>query len=156
MKKILIGSDHAGFTLKEKLKAYLKKKLGYAVEDGGTYSNESCDYPDYVWEVAQAVAQKRVEQGILICKSGIGSSILANRFPGVRAALCYNLKGAKLSRQHNDSNILVLGAGFVSDSLAKKILKVWLTTSFEAGRHRRRLNKIRRMEKKIRSQLWNT
>jgi len=148
MDKILIASDHAGFALKEKLKTYLKKKL-IPVEDLGTYSQESCDYPLFAADLAQKVSSKRYKRGVLICKSGIGNSIVANKFPGVRASLCYNQIAARLTRQHNDSNVLVLGSGFVGESAAKKILTVWLNTPFEGGRHQRRLNQIKNIKKII-------
>ncbi|MCM8792294.1 MAG: ribose 5-phosphate isomerase B [Candidatus Omnitrophica bacterium] len=148
IKKVIIGSDHAGFELKEKLKDYLLKK-GIKIKDEGTYSSQSCDYPDFAFRVAKAVSEGKYKRGILICKTGIGNSIVANRFRGVRAALCYNLKTARLSRQHNDSNILVLGADFITLDLAKRILLIWLNTPFLAGRHRRRLNKIKQIEREI-------
>lgn len=148
MKKILIASDHAGFSLKEKLKPYLKK-IGFAVKDLGAYSRERCDYPGFAYCLAKEISRQRFKRGILICKSGIGNSIVANRMAGVRAALCYNIKAARLSRQHNDSNVLVLGSGFVDTALAKRILGVWLETKFLAGRHRRRLNQINEIEKEI-------
>jgi ribose 5-phosphate isomerase B len=150
MKKIAIASDHAGFRLKETLKSILEKK-GFAVKDFGTFSQERCDYPEFAYRASLAVSKGKIKQAVLICKSGIGNSIVANKLPRVRAALCYNVKAAELSRQHNDSNILVLGAGFVNPSLAKKILTVWLGTSFEGGRHKRRLNQINAVEKTIRS-----
>jgi len=149
MKKIAIASDHAGFTLKEKLKSYLQRK-SIPVKDFGTYSDESCDYPGYAYQVAKAVSTGKIKSGILICKSGIGSSIVANRLPGVRAALCYNVEAAKLSRQHNDSNVLVLGSGFTPYKDAAKIVAAWLATGFEGGRHLRRLNQIKRIENKMR------
>ena len=149
MKKIAIASDHGGFILKETLKAYLSKKR-YAVKDFGTYSKERCDYPEYAYRASLAVSRGQVKQAILICKSGIGNSIVANKVPGVRAALCFNVTTARLSRQHNDSNVLVLGAAFVKPALAKKIVDVWLATQFEGGRHRRRLNQIREIEKTLR------
>ena len=150
MKKIAIASDHAGFALKEKLRFYLEEK-GFFVQDFGTYSEERCDYPEYAFKLASAVSSNKIKQGVLICKSGIGNSIVANKLPGVRAALCYNVKAAQLSRLHNDSNILVLGSGFINSVLAKKILSVWLEAKFEGGRHLRRLNQIKEIEKKIRS-----
>jgi ribose 5-phosphate isomerase B len=148
MKKIIIASDHAGFLLKEKLKAYLEKN-GLKVKDLGTCSKESCDYPQFAYDLARQVSAGKYKIGILICKSGIGNSIVANRLPGVRAALCYNIKAARLSREHNDSNVLVLGSVFVNERLAKKIAGVWLTTEFQGGRHKRRLNQIKDIEKKI-------
>jgi ribose 5-phosphate isomerase B len=150
MKKIVIASDHAGFLLKEKLKKYLNSK-GYSVKDFGTSSLDSCDYPDYAIPLAKAIAQKRFNRGILICKSGIGNSIVANRFKGVRAALSYNKLAAQLSREHNDSNVLVLGSGFVTTAQAKTILNTWLKTEFQGGRHIRRLNKINGIDGQLRS-----
>ena len=146
MRIILIASDHAGFNLKEKLKSYLAI-TGYLARDLGTYAKDSCDYPDFVASLARNISRAKFKQGILICKSGIGSSIVANRFPGVRAALCYNAKAARLSREHNDSNVLVLGSGFVNEKTARKILNIWLAAKFQGGRHLRRLNKIKKIEK---------
>ena len=148
MKKIIIGSDHAGFRLKQTLVSYLLK-LGFKIEDVGTYSTERCDYPQIAYNLAYRVSSGKFSKGILVCNTGIGNSIVANRFPGIRAAVCYNLKSARLSRQHNDSNLLVLGATFVSRPLAKRIVRVWLRTGFLGGRHRRRLNQIRDIEKSI-------
>lgn len=148
MTPILMASDHAGFALKEKLKPYLKK-IGLEVKDLGAYSTERCDYPQFAYKLAQAVSQGKYQRGILICKTGIGTSIVANRLPGVRASLCYNAQAAKLTREHNDSNVLVLGSAFVNIKLAKRILAVWLKTKFLGGRHQRRLNQIRGLERKI-------
>jgi ribose 5-phosphate isomerase B len=148
MKRIAIAADHAGFILKEKLKKYLKLKK-FSVKDLGTHSKERCDYPGLAYELAKAVALKKFPQGLLICKSGIGNSIVANRVAGVRAALCYNIKAARLSRQHNDSNVLVLGAGFVNEGLSKRILGAWLSARFEGGRHLRRLKQIKKIEEDI-------
>jgi ribose 5-phosphate isomerase B len=145
---ILIASDHAGFVLKEQLKSYLLKK-GLRIKDLGTYSQERCDYPVFAYNLAKGISRKQYRRGILICKSGIGTSIVANRLPGVLASLCCNVKAARMTREHNDSNVLVLGSGFVNVRLAKKILDVWLSTKFMAGRHRRRLNQIKEIEKKI-------
>ena len=150
MSKLLIAADHAGFVLKEKLTAYLEKK-GISVKDLGTYSKERCDYPEYAYALAKSISAGNTARGILICKSGIGSSIVANRLSGVRAALCYNLKATKLSRQHNDSNVLVLGAAFVKADLAKRMVWAWLNTKFLGGRHLRRVKLISEIEKKIRS-----
>lgn len=149
MSKLSIASDHAGFVLKEKLKEYLSKK-GIAVKDLGTYSKERCDYPEYAYNLAKSVASGEYKRGILVCKSGIGDSIVANKVPGVRAALCYNLKAAKLSRQHNDSNVLVLGSAFVKADLAKRMISLWLNTKFLGGRHLRRVKQINEIEQKIR------
>jgi len=148
MKKIIIGSDHGGFTLKEKIKTYLKKK-SFQVEDLGTYSSERCDYPKIAYNLAKNIARGKYSQGILICKTGIGNSIVANRFAGVRAALCYNVRAARLSREHNDSNVLVLGSSFVNTGLAKKIINIWLSTKFLGGRHRGRLDQIQKIEKEL-------
>ena len=152
MKKILIASDHGGFALKENLKTYLKKK-GLSVKDLGAFSSERCDYPEFAYELARQIGQGRFKKGILICKSGIGNSIVANRVPGVRAALCNNVKVARLSREHNDSNVLVLGSIFVKPLLAKQITAAWLKTEFQGGRHQRRLNQIKEIERKIRGGL---
>ncbi len=143
MKSIVIGSDHGGFALKSALVKYMQKNLGLRVKDMGTFTEESCDYPQYAYAVARAVSAGKFSRGILICKSGIGNSIVANKLPRVRAALCYNETAAELSRLHNDSNVLVLGSRFVDEALAKKIVKVWLATKFEGGRHRRRVGQIR-------------
>jgi ribose 5-phosphate isomerase B len=145
---ILIASDHAGFSLKEKLKPYLERK-GFKIKDLGTYSEERCDYPVFAYKLAKLISAGKYKRGILVCKTGIGNSIVANRLKRVRAALCYNVAAARLSRKHNDSNILVLGAAFVNEALAKKILNVWLNTNFEAGRHRKRLNILRKIEKTL-------
>jgi len=146
LKKIAIGCDHGGFQLKEKIARFLKHK-GYAVADFGAFSEESMDYPDTAYKVARAVAGRRASTGILICKSGIGNCIVANKVAGVRAALCYNIKAARLARRHNDANILVLGSLFVNEELAKKIVNAWFAAPFEGGRHARRVKKIERIEK---------
>ncbi|MCX5699456.1 MAG: ribose 5-phosphate isomerase B [Candidatus Omnitrophica bacterium] len=148
MNKLLIASDHAGFVLKEKIKAYLQKKA-ISVKDLGTYSLERCDYPVYAYELAKNISLGKFKRGILICKSGVGTSIVANRLPGVRAALCDNLKIAKLSRQHNDSNVLVLGSAFVKADLAKRMVSSWLNTKFLRGRHLRRIKLINQIDKNI-------
>ena len=149
MMKIIIGSDHAGFKLKSKISALLKKK-GFSVKDAGTYSEASCDYPVYAYAVAREVSKGKFKRGILICKSGIGNSIVANKLKRVRAALCYNVKAARLSRRHNDANILILGAGFIKSDTAKKMVSAWLDTKFEGGRHKRRVNLIKKIEKELR------
>ncbi len=146
--KIAIGSDHAGFKLKEYLKIFLGKK-GYQVKDFGTFSLESCDYPEFAFKVARTIADGKYDKGILICFSGIGQSIVANRFPGVRAALCYNVECARLSREHNDANIIIFGAGFINKESARKALSIWLATEFQGGRHLRRINKIKKIEKRL-------
>jgi ribose 5-phosphate isomerase B len=149
MKKIVVGADHGGFKLKEALKIFLQRK-GYSVKDVGTYSEERCDYPATAYAAAKEVSTGRYPRAVIICKSGIGNSIVANKLPKVRAALCYNVKVARLSRQHNDSNILVLGSMFVTGQQAKRILSVWLATEFEGGRHQKRVRQIRAIEEGIR------
>jgi RpiB/LacA/LacB family sugar-phosphate isomerase len=148
VKRIVIASDHAGFALKEKIKLFLEKK-NFKVKDLGTYSKARCDYPVTAYSLAKEIAIGKYKQGILICKTGIGNSIVANRLPRVRAALCYNVKAARLSREHNDSNILVLGSTFVNPGLAQRILNIWLKTQFRRGRHQRRLNQLKKIEREL-------
>jgi ribose 5-phosphate isomerase B len=143
--KIIIGSDHAGFLLKEALKPYLEG-IGFLVTDVGTTSEDSVDYPDFGKKVAGAVSTGRFTRGIMICGSGIGMSIVANRFFGVRGALCLDSETARLSRLHNDSNVLVLAGRKTDPEIAKNILQVWLETPFEGGRHQKRLDKIVKLE----------
>jgi ribose 5-phosphate isomerase B len=145
--KIALGSDHAGFELKEDLRAYLAE-LKIEALDLGTYSEDSVDYPDVAVKVAEKVARGEVERGLLICGTGIGMSIVANRFAGVRAALCHDLYTARISREHNDANILALGGRLIGKGLAREILKVWLETEFQGGRHERRIRKIAALEGK--------
>ena len=141
MEEILIAADHAGFELKEKLEAELKK-LGFAVRDLGTNSADSTDYADYAHPLAKEVSEGKVKRGVLLCGTGLGMSYVANRYPNVRAAVTWSPEVAQLARQHNDANVLVLPARFVSDEDARKILKTWLETPFEGGRHERRVIKI--------------
>jgi len=141
--RIPIASDHAGFELKERLRAALAE-LGYEVEDIGTYSTASTDYPDYAHPLAQEVSDGQATRGILLCGTGLGMSYVANRYPGVRAAVAWNPEVAALARKHNDANVLVLPARFVSDEDALAILAAWLTTPFEGGRHQGRVAKIER------------
>lgn len=138
---VFIGSDHAAFELKEKIKHYLFQK-GYKTEDAGTDSEASVNYADYGKKVARAVSAGRYTRGILLCGSGLGMSMVANRFAGVRAALCSDLFSAKMSRLHNDSNILVLGGRIVGDVLAFELVRTWLETPFEGGRHLDRIRSI--------------
>jgi ribose 5-phosphate isomerase B len=145
--KIALGADHKGFQYKEKVKKFLQGK-GYEVIDFGTFSEESVDYPDFGFKVAKAVANKEAERGILFCWSGIGMCISANKIKGIRAALCLNEEMARLSREHNDSNVLSLSAKFIPEEKLLKIVEVWLNTSFEGGRHQRRLDKISLEESK--------
>ena len=136
-----VASDHGGFQLKEVLKAFLESN-GYTVMDYGTNSTNSVDYPDFAAAICRGVLNGQVSRGVLLCGTGIGASIAANRFRGIRAALCHNSYTAEMSRLHNDSNILVMGGRVVGDEVAKHMLKVWLDTPFEGGRHHRRLTLI--------------
>lgn len=144
--KIAIGSDHAGFELKKVIVAYLKEQK-LDVHDLGCQSLDSVDYPDYAEKVAKAVSEGESNQGILICGTGIGMSIMANKFSGVRAALVHDSFGAKMSRAHTDANILVLGSKFVKKEDIPSIMKEWFSSTFEGGRHERRVGKIRKAEK---------
>jgi len=139
--KIAIGADHAGFSLKEKLKNYLQEK-GIEVKDFGPNSEQSVDYPDYAHPVANAVEKKEVDFGLLMCGSGNGINMTANKHAGIRSALCWNAEIAKLSRQHNDANIISLPARFIDEAEAKKCVDVFLSTPFEGGRHEGRVKKI--------------
>jgi len=145
---IAIGCDHAGVELKQQIVALLKD-LHIECIDYGTDSTESVDYPDFGEKVSEAVSSDKIEKGILICGTGIGMSIVANKFPGVRASLCNELFTAKMSRLHNDANILVLGGRIVGRDLAKEIVKTWVSTPFEGERHRRRLEKISHIEDRL-------
>ena len=138
---VIIGSDHAAWELKEKIKTYLSDK-GYHIEDAGTTSEASVNYADYGKKVASAVSEGRFLKGILLCGTGLGMSMVANRFPNVRAALCSDIFSAKMSRLHNDSNILVLGGRIVGDILAFELVQTWLDTGFEGGRHLDRIQSI--------------
>ncbi len=140
MSRILIASDHAGFELKKTLLDKLEEKLGLI--DLGTFSDKSVDYPDYSKKLSQDISSKKFDRGVLICGSGIGMSMSANRFNNVRAALCMNDEMARLSRQHNNANILVLGSRLISSQEAIKCLLVFLETKFEGGRHQARLDKL--------------
>jgi len=142
--KIALASDHAGFELKEKIKEFL---TDHQVIDFGPVNLDSMDYPDTGFKAAEAVSNGDCERGILICGSGLGMSIVANKVPGIRAALCQTKQFAELSRRHNDSNILILSGRFISEYLAKEIMDVWFNTEFEGGRHQKRLDKISDYEK---------
>ena len=145
---IAIGSDHAGWELKERVKKYLEKE-GYELRDFGTENSNPCDYPDFGLAVAEAVARGEKMRGILICTTGIGMSITANKVPGVRAAPCNNVETARVSREHNDANVLVLATKTVEKEKLEDILKVWLNTDFiNDERHVRRLNKVKQIEEK--------
>jgi len=145
--KITLAADHRGLKLKNAIGDFLKSK-GYDVVDVGTYSNDSCDYTDYVLPAAKAVGLRKVDRAILFCYTGIGSCIAANKVKGVRAALANDIKRAVLSRRHNDSNILVLAAGFIKQEYAKKVVMRWLSAAFDGGRHARRVKKIKTFEAK--------
>ncbi len=145
---IAIGADHGGYELKEMLKGYLGE-LGYKVVDCGTGSTSSVDYPDFAFAVAQLVAQGHAWRGIVVDGAGIGSCITANKVPGVRAAMCYDQATAVNSREHNNANVLTLGAGLIGPNLARQIVKAWLETSFGGGRHARRVDKIMDVERRF-------
>lgn len=143
--RIAVGADHAGYELKDKLKPYLVQ-LGHTVEDCGTNSGDSCDYPDFARAVAARVASGAAERGILVCGSGIGMAISANKVPGIRAANITSEYEAKMSREHNDLNVLTMGARILNEEQARRIVEVWLQTQFAGGRHQHRLDKITALE----------
>jgi ribose 5-phosphate isomerase B len=143
--RIAIGSDHAGFSVKEAIKKYLEN-AGYAVDDQGTGSEDCVDYPDFGKAVGECVASKKADLGIAVCGSGIGISIAANKVPGVRAALAHDVVTAQLAREHNDANVLALGARIVTPASALEMVQAFLNTPFAGGRHQRRLDKITRLE----------
>lgn len=145
--RIAIGADHAGFLLKEHLKTTLER-LGHGVDDHGTHSKASIDYPPICFAVARAVAEGRAERGIVLGGSGQGEQIAANKIGGIRAALCNDLYTARLSRAHNDANVLSMGGRIVGYGLADEIVALWLTTPFEGGRHQRRLDQISEVERR--------
>ncbi|MEZ5345024.1 MAG: ribose 5-phosphate isomerase B [Pyrinomonadaceae bacterium] len=144
-KKIAIGADHAGFDEKEKIKKQLEE-LGIDYEDFGAFSTESVDYPDFAKKVGEAVVSGEAEQGILVCGSGIGISIAANKINGVRAALVWNEETARLSRQHNNANVLVVGSRTTPEGEIPKIVTAWFDAEFEGGRHAKRVDKITALE----------
>ena len=145
--KISMASDHGGFNLKEDIKAWLTEQ-GYEVIDCGCYDTSSCDYPDFGEAAARAVAEGKCEKGIVICTTGIGISISANKVKGVRCALCSEPWSAEMTRRHNDSNMLAMGAGVVGPNLARQIVTAFLTHEFEGGRHQRRVDKMMAIENK--------
>lgn len=146
--KIAVGSDHGGYELKVKIVDFLKGE-GYGVRDFGTHSKESCDYPLIGFEVAKAVSEGKVEKGVLLCKTGVGMTIIANKLHGVRAVACYDKEIARISREHNDCNVLVLAANYTNFKKAKDILKVWLGSAPLGERHARRVKQIKEMETKL-------
>jgi ribose 5-phosphate isomerase B len=141
MKKIAIASDHGGFELKETVIAHLLND-GWEIDDLGPNNEDSVDYPDYGVKLAKIITNKKVESGIIICGTGVGMSIVVNRFPGIRGALCSDIYTAKMCRKHNDSNILIMGGRIIGKGLASEIVDTWLNTAFEGGRHQKRLDKI--------------
>ncbi len=144
--KIAIGSDHRGFEVKRRIVS-LVERLGHEVVDMGPSSSESVDYPDYAFQVAKAVSEQRVDRGILICGTSIGMCIAANKVRGVRAAPCHDSITAEMSRRHNDANVLCLSADLLGGELVDRMVKIWLETEFEGGRHARRVDKITSFEK---------
>ena len=145
--KISIGSDHGGYALKQELIAYLQEQ-GHEVKDFGCHDTSSCDYPDFGEAAARAVASGECERGIVVCTTGIGISISANKVKGIRCALCSEPYSAEMTRRHNDANMLAMGAGFTGAMMAKRIVDVFLSTQFEGGRHQRRVDKIAAIEEK--------
>ena len=143
--KIAVGCDHGGYELKEYILKVLEK-LGHEYEDFGCYSLESCDYPDFGAAAAQAVAEGKCEMGIVVCTTGIGISIVANKVKGIRCAHCADSLQAEMTRRHNDANIMAIGAGFTGKNMAERMVEVFLNTEFEGGRHERRVNKIMELE----------
>ncbi len=144
---IAIACDHGAYALKETLKAHLDAR-GLAYKDFGTYSEASCDYPDFAGPAAEAVAAGECDRGIVLCTTGIGVSITANKVKGIRCALLSDVMSARLTRQHNDTNMMALGAGVVGPMLAMEIVDTWLDTAFEGGRHQRRVDKMMALEQK--------
>lgn len=143
--KIILGADHGGYELKNNVAEWLKTQ-GHQIKDVGTFSPESVDYPDYAKIVGEEVVKGNFDKGILVCGSGVGISIAANKVKGVRAVLCHDVVMARLSREHNDTNIIAMGGRFIAKDLAYEILNVWLNTEFSGGRHARRIEKISSLE----------
>ena len=143
--KIALGCDHGGYAMKEDIKKQLEG-LGHEVKDCGTYSTESCDYPDFGAAAARAVAEGKCDRGIVICTTGIGISIAANKIKGIRCAHCADCLEAEMTRRHNDANMMAIGAGFTGKNMAERMVEVFLTTEFEGGRHERRVNKMMALE----------
>ena len=146
-RRIALAADHGGYTLKENLKPFLQEQ-GYQVDDCGTHSPESVDYPDFAYVVAKKVSDGEAWRGIIIDGAGIGSCMVANKVPGVRAAMCYDHATALNSREHNNANVLTLGAGMIEASTARQIVLTWLNTNFGGGRHARRVDKIMNIERR--------
>ena len=150
MKKIAIASDHGGFDLKETVIGHLLND-GWEIDDLGPRNENSVDYPDYAIKLAEIIANKKAERGIVICGTGVGMSIVVNRFPGIRGTLCSDIYTAKMCREHNDSNILIMGGRVIGKGLASEIVDTWLNTAFEGGRHQRRLDKINDIDSNLKS-----
>lgn len=146
--KIVIGSDHAGLSLKEELKEFLGT-LGYRVHDVGTHSDQASDYPDYGAKAAEMVSSGQFPRAVLVCGSGVGMAIVANKFPNVRAVVCLDEETARISRCHNDTNVIALAERRTDTETAQRILRTWLETQFEGGRHKARLDKIRDVERRL-------
>ena len=142
---IAIACDHGALDLKEHLKTYLESK-GYPCKDFGTHTPDSCDYPDFVAPAARAVASGECEKGIVLCTTGIGASMAANKIRGIRCALCHEAWSAEMTRRHNNANVLAIGAGVTGPNLAERIVDAFLTTEFEGGRHQRRIDKVMALE----------
>jgi ribose 5-phosphate isomerase B len=149
MMKLAIGCDHGGFELKEEVLKFIRTVSNIQVSDLGPSGKESVDYPDFGAKVAEAVSNGSVDRGVLICGTGIGMSMVANRYPKVRAALCHDHFTAQMSREHNDANVLVMGERVIGKGVALEIVKTWLDTEFAGGRHQKRLDKIQALEKSI-------
>jgi ribose 5-phosphate isomerase B len=145
-RKIVLGGDHAGFALKEKVREYLLRQ-GYDVEDAGPATPEPVDYPDFAQKVAERVANREADFGVLMCGTGLGVAIAANKVPGIRAATCNDTLSAHFARAHNDANVLAMGGRLIDEATARKVLDTWLSTPFEGGRHQRRVDKIAVIEK---------
>ena len=143
--KIALGCDHGGYALKEQIKTWIAE-LGHEAEDFGCYNLDSCDYPDFGAAAARAVSEGKCEMGIVVCTTGIGISIAANKIKGIRCAHCADCLQAQLTRQHNNANMMAIGAGFTGPNMAKKMVEVFLSTEFEGGRHERRVNKMMELE----------
>ena len=150
MKKIAIASDHGGFYLKKSVIAHLEND-SWEIDDLGPSNEDSVDYPDYGIKIAESIISENVERGIVICGTGVGMSIVVNRFPGIRGTLCSDVYIAKMCREHNDSNILIMGGRVIGEGLAFEIVDTWLSTAFEGGRHQRRLDKINEIDVNLKS-----
>ena len=145
MKKIAIASDHGGYDLKKTVITYLLNK-GWEVDDLGPANGDSVDYPDYGIKLAEAIIDKTFDRGIVICGTGVGMSIVVNRYPGIRGTLCSDVYTAKMCREHNDSNILIMGGRVIGEGLATEIVETWLNTEFEGGRHIKRVEKLNKKD----------